>query len=310
MYNRQLDIFLCVADCGSFTKAADKLFLSSTAVMKQMNRLEKHWGMRLFTRTNHGVHLTLAGESVYKDARFLISYSERALEKARQLENEAATTLRVGTSILNPCKVFMDLWNRVNDRFPQFKISIVPFEDRHEEILSVIDSIGQRFDFLVGVCDSAEWLSRCRFYPLGEYRRCVAVPATHRLAAQSLIRITDLYGETLIMVKRGDSPVNDRIRDYIEREHPQIRIEDAPAFYDMDVFNRCARENCVLSTVECWADVHPSLVTIPVDWEDTIPYGLLYSKTPAEGIGQFLEAVEQIRQNPSVPLPADAESGF
>ena len=40
MYNPLLDTFLAVADCGSFTKAADKLFISPTAVMKKMNVLE------------------------------------------------------------------------------------------------------------------------------------------------------------------------------------------------------------------------------------------------------------------------------
>ena len=40
MYNHLLDTFIAVADCGSFTKAAGKLFISPTAVMKQMNALE------------------------------------------------------------------------------------------------------------------------------------------------------------------------------------------------------------------------------------------------------------------------------
>ena len=42
MFNPQLTVFVCVADCGSFTKAAEALFLSPTAVMKQINALEKH----------------------------------------------------------------------------------------------------------------------------------------------------------------------------------------------------------------------------------------------------------------------------
>lgn len=296
MYNSQLDIFLCVADCGSFTKAADKLFVSSTAVMKQMNLLEKHLGLKLLIRTHHGVRLSRSGESIYRDAKRIISFSEQAVEKARRMEQAETTTIRVGTSMLNPCKVFMDLWNRVNNRFPQFKLSIVPFEDNHEEILSVIDSIGKRFDFLVGVCDSAQWLSRCNFYPLGEYRRCCAVPMKHRLAAKKILKITDLYGETLMMVKRGDSPINDRVRDEIEQNHPQIRIEDAPAFYDINVFNYCEQTNCVLSTIECWKDIHPSLVTIPVDWDSTIPYGLLYSTNPSEEIIRFLRAVDAVRK--------------
>lgn len=296
VYHPQLDIFISVADCGSFTKAADRLFLSSTAIMKQMNLLEKRLGMKLLTRTNHGVYLTQAGKSVYKDAKFMIAYSKKAVENAKRMEQSEMVTIRVGTSMLNPCKVFMDLWSQVNHQFPQFKISIVPFEDDHKEILSVIDSIGKRFDFLVGVCDSAQWLSRCNFYPLGKYKRCCAVPVKHRLASKKLLHITDLYGETLLMVKRGDSPINDRVRDEIEQNHPQIHIEDTPNFYDIDVFNRCEQANCVLSTIACWKDIHPSLVTIPVDWEYSIPYGLLYSLDPPEAILRFLDAVKQRNQ--------------
>lgn len=54
MVNAQLTNFICVADSGSFNKAAEKLFISSTAVIKQMNLLEKHLNMKLFDQTNHG----------------------------------------------------------------------------------------------------------------------------------------------------------------------------------------------------------------------------------------------------------------
>ena len=40
MYNPQLETFLCVAECGSFNKAAEKLFISPPAVIKQINLLE------------------------------------------------------------------------------------------------------------------------------------------------------------------------------------------------------------------------------------------------------------------------------
>ena len=131
MYHPHLKAFLCVAECGSFSKAAEKLFVSATAVMKQMNQLEAHLGLHLMERTNHGVVLTPAGESVCRDARFLVAYSEEALARARAIEGQTASILRVGTSILNPCGVFMDLWQKVSGQFPQYKVQIVPFEDDH-----------------------------------------------------------------------------------------------------------------------------------------------------------------------------------
>ena len=131
MYHRKIEVFVSVADCGSFTKAAENLSISSTAVMKQMNLLEEHLGMELLVRTNHGIRLTTAGESIYKDAKFIMSYSQTAIRNARQKMEAKLHMLSVGTSLLNPCKAFMDLWSRVNDDFPQFKIIIVPFEDDH-----------------------------------------------------------------------------------------------------------------------------------------------------------------------------------
>ena len=47
MFNPQLATFVCVADCGSFSQAAEKLYLSSTAVMKQLNALERHLELKL-----------------------------------------------------------------------------------------------------------------------------------------------------------------------------------------------------------------------------------------------------------------------
>ena len=44
MYNSQLTTFVQVADSGSFNKAAEALYISSTAVIKQINALEKHLG--------------------------------------------------------------------------------------------------------------------------------------------------------------------------------------------------------------------------------------------------------------------------
>lgn len=296
MYNSLLDTFIAVVDSGSFTKAAERLYISSTAVMKQMNALESHLNLQLLVRTPTGISLTEEGEIIYRDAMFMISYSAKSIASAKAVHLSADTTFCVGTSLLNPAKPFMDLWYRVNNSFPDYKLHLVSFEDDHNGILSEIEKLGSKFDFLIGVCDSKSWMSRCSFLQLGYYRKMIAVSREHRLAGKEKISIEDLYGETLMMVEQGDSGVNDFLRNDLEMHHPQIRIESTPKFYDLSVFNRCAETDKVLMTIECWSEVHPGLLTIHVDWEYEIPYGLLYSHDAPEDVRRFVETVAiQIR---------------
>lgn len=291
MFDPLLTAFVCAADCGSFTKAAEKLFISPTAVMKQINALEAHLDLKLMDRTPQGIRLTPGGEVIYKDAKFLFDYSKRSIESAHRAMEAAGRVFRVGTSLLNPAKPFMDLWYRVGQQFPDYTLQLIPFEDDHTGILTEIGALGKKFDFLMGVCDSKLWLGRCNFLALGRCQKMVAVSRDHPLAGRKRLRISDLYGETLMMVKEGDSAGNDQIRADLKLDHPAIQIEDTPRFYDISVFNRCAQTENVLLILDCWQEVHPALVSIPVDWDYSLPYGLLYALEPTEAVARFVEAV-------------------
>ena len=174
--------------------------------------------------------------------------------------------------------------------FPGYQLHLVPYEDDHQGILGEIGALGEKFDFLIGACDSRQWLDRCNFLPLGEYRHCIAVPRGHPLAGRKGLTLAELHGETLMMVKQGDSPSVDRVRAAVEA-HPQIHIEDTPQFYDMEVFNRSVQTGHLLMSLDCWTEVHPSLVTLPVDWNFTIPYGLLYQLRPGADVARFVALV-------------------
>ena len=294
MLNSNLKAFVRVAECGSFTKAAESLYLSPTAVMKQINALEKHLDLILLERSPAGVRLTAAGEVIYQDAKFLLDYSRRSIANARQKMETDSRTFCVGTSMLNPARPFMELWYQVSREFPNYKLHLVPYEDNHEGILAEIARLGEKFDFLIGVCDSRRWLDQCNMFPLGRYPKMCAVSREHRLAGKECLELSDLYGETLMMVAEGDSGTNDFIRNDLRRNHPAIRLEDTPHFYDISAFNRCAETENVLLTLECWKDVHPALVTIPVPWSYSIPYGLLYALHPREDVKRFVETVKDL----------------
>ncbi len=296
MLSQHFCVFLCAAANGSFNKAADKLLISPTAVMKHVNSLESELELRLFERQARGLTLTEAGNVLYNQGLAIQKAAAQALSEAQEVANKLQKSITVGTSLLNPCKVFMDLWAQINWQCPQLKLNVVPFDDNHSDILSVIDSIGKKIDFLVGVCDSKQWLERCQMLTLGSYKKCIAMPFTHRLTQQKELCLKDLHGETLMMVKSGNSPINDKLRADLQKNHPQIIIEDLPHYYDISVYNRCAQTGHLLLNLECWADVHPALITLPVaDWSYAIPYGILYAKEPSPEVSFLVNCFRELR---------------
>ena len=294
MYNKYLEIFIQVADTGSFSKAAEKLYISSTAVMKQMNLMEQELGLDLLIRTNHGIKLTEVGKQIYKDCKFIIDYSNKAIKNAKKLQNQNTHFVTIGTSLICPCKPLLDLWYKINDQYPEFKIKIVPFEENHTIILNTLNSNGVNLDFIVSPCDSKQWLENFNFLKLGDYRFCVAVPVSHPLAKKEEISYEDLSGEKITAITTGDSKQNQDILENIKEICTDVEIFDAPFFYDIEVFNKCEENGSLLITLECWKDVHPAFKTIPLSSGEIIPYGILYSKTPTDDALRFLDIIKTV----------------
>lgn len=109
------------------------------------------------------------------------------------------------------------------------------------------------------------------------------------------IRLTDLYGETILMVERGDTSYIDNLREEIEENHPQIHIHDVPP-YDFNVFNYAENTGRPMISVDLWDGIHPALVTLTCDWgkEYAVPYGILYAKDPTEHVMEFIHVMERV----------------
>ena len=300
MLSQQLQVFLQVVDCGSFSKAAKQLLVTPASVMKHMNTLESRLGVTLLKRSNQGIELTAAGKSLYKDGKKLLVSAENAVARAKNAELTEGITIRVGSSLLNPSRVLTDLWTPLREKYPEYKFHIVPYEDTKEQILSVILSLGERIDLLVGSFNSKTMRETSNYLNLGEYQLCVAVPQGHPLAARKELTLRDLHGEPLMMVKSGDTELLDHFHDMLKMTHPQILIEEAGYYYDMDTFNTCEQTGSLLLTLDAWADIHPSLVTLPVKWEYKVPYGILYSKKPSDDVKRFVGIIKDHISNASI----------
>ena len=293
MYSRELLTFITVADKGSFLKAAEELYTTPASVMNQINKLENSVGVKLVDRTNQGTRLTTAGRSFYQDAKQLISFADAAIKKAQQLVASEQKVIRVGTSILRPCKRLIELWNTIDDGSLPYQINIVPFDDEPKSLNAVLGSLGSNIDCFIGPCDSIEWKNNYNILLLDKLACRIAVPRKHRLAKKDRLCWADLEGENLMIVKRGESPTLDKMRNDILNNHAGIKIVDAPNFYDTSVFNACERKNCLMETLDIWSDIHPSLVTLPVDWEYEIPYGIVYSKSASQSVAEFTELIQK-----------------
>ncbi len=294
MYNPQLETFLCVAESGSFNKAAEKLYISPPAVIKQINLLEESLGLQLFVRSHRGLQMTKAGQSLLQDARYIIQYCKDSVTRARNAVQETDNVIRIGTSAMTPAQVLVDLWPKVQRFCPDIKFQLVPFENTPENAREILGNLGRNIDVVAGIFDETMLrLRQCAGLELSREPICCAVSVHHRLAQKDKLTLDDLYGEKLMLMHRDWSHYVDLLRDDLWKNHPQIQIEDFN-FYDVSVFNQCENNNCVLMAIENWRYVHPLLKVLPVDWSYTIPFGLLHAPNASPVVRRFLEAVRRV----------------
>lgn len=293
MYNKYLDIFVEVANQGSFSKASEKLFISSTAIMKQMNLMENDLGVKLFERTNQGIKLTEAGRQIYKDAKHIIDYSKKAIANVQKLQETKNTIITVGTSIICPCKPLMDIWYKVSDSYPNYKIKIVPFEDTSVNSIQTFRVKDDDFDLIISPNDSAEWKKSCNFLELGKSTYVASMPRNHRLASKKVIDWKDFNNETIMMITEGDSPTTNSLRDTILTNSKNVTIDPVSFLYNIDAFNRCEEKGYILMSLNSWEHVHPSLVSIPLKQEFKVPYGIVYAKEPSKEVEKFIEIIKK-----------------
>lgn len=292
MYNTQLEIFIRVADAGSFNKAAEQSYITPTAVIKQINRLEESLDIKLFERTHRGLKLTKAGKSLYQDAKYIIGYCKDSITRAKNAMQEDTNIIRIGTSPMTPAQLLMQLWPKIQEKCPGIKFEIVPFENTPENAREILANLGKNIDVIAGIFDETMLeVRKCAGLALSQEPFCCAVSIHHKLAAKDKLQMQDLYGENLLLMCRGWSHYVDRLRDDIWQNHSKINIVDFD-FYNMNIFNRCENSYDVLLAIPGWATVHPLLKVIPVEWEHSIPYGLLHSPQPSETVNRFIEAAK------------------
>lgn len=299
MYDERLDTFICAADSGSFNRAAELLFISPTAVMKQINSLENHLEIKLFHRTKSGIELTDAGRCIYRNAKQIIALSGNAVNEARKISAREKSVIRVGSSLMNPSRYLIDVWQPISSRHPEFSLRIIPFDDNYNDRDSIVHFIGTKVDMIVCTNDFESWKQMGNFLPLGRFFFCCTMPLDHPLASRKLLHPEDLQGETIFTIREGNSAIVDRIRRDLRAGFPDICLDTVGDYYDMNTFNLCEQRGIILLSLESWKEVHPSLVTIPVAWDYAMPYGIFYPLSPSKDIASFIDCIKEAGTQPA-----------
>lgn len=93
-----LQYFIVAAECENFTKAAEKCYITQTAMSMQISKMEKELGFKLFDRDRQRVRLTTSGESFYRSARQIIDEFEQAVEQGQNMQQGEAGRVCAGIS--------------------------------------------------------------------------------------------------------------------------------------------------------------------------------------------------------------------
>lgn len=119
---RQLTYFITISDAQSFTRAAEKLFVSQPALTGQINSLEAELGMKLFDRTNKSVRLTPAGEVFYKHATQVLSEVDNTLLHVQKIRRSEQSTIAFAVHPLFEGDIFFALHGVLRKHFPEQRI--------------------------------------------------------------------------------------------------------------------------------------------------------------------------------------------
>ncbi len=288
---RHLQAFIETAQYGSFHKAADAMYITPSALIKQINALEEETGAVLFERTQRGLKLTRSGESLYQDGLVLLRDAEAAIMRAKRQNDDLDQMIRVGTSPVSPADSIASLLGKIYEKWPELKIQIVPFANTSKAVDRLFSTFGEEIDLICGVVDPVHLkYRRCAGTVTEKYPVNAAVPMYHPLARKDAIEINDLEMKDILLMSEGKMEVMDQIRNDLRTNHPDIRIHDFD-IYDSEVFNQCEQNGYVLFITEKWLQAHPTLHMVKMNWDYEVPYGLLYSCTPSLKVKRFIRCI-------------------
>lgn len=132
MLLRQIQYFVSVIEENSFTEAAEKNFVSQSAVSQAMNALESDLGVKLLERKNRSFQMTTAGEYFYRKCKVLLSELDAIRSETVRLGSDNEMSLHVGYINLYAGPELSEAIAEFSALYPEVNISVQ--SGTHEEL--------------------------------------------------------------------------------------------------------------------------------------------------------------------------------
>ena len=195
----QLRGFYEIARTRSFTRAADKLFLSQPAISLQIKALEDELGKALFDRKRREIRLTEAGEVLFKYVQQVFDGLEDARNEIAALDKEVSGRLVVGTSDTNCTYILPDALEEFRRCYPGVDLDI------RNRISPEIAKLVATDEVDIGLVTLPVRHRDVQEHTLLERQDVLICRPDHRLGGRKRMRLADITPFPLLVLERGST---------------------------------------------------------------------------------------------------------
>lgn len=215
---RQLRAFVAVARTGSFTSAAETLFLTQSALSGLIKELEQVLGLRLFDRTTRRLQLSSMGETLYPKIIAVLNNLDEVGTEIEQLKSLNYGRVRVAVSQQLAASLLPQLIAEYKQLHPDIKINLIDCD-----VENVVSHVYEG-DVDWGIGPERDTLSDIEFQDLFALPFYAALSSEHTLASKKELTWTDLRGQALITLK---GPFSERLASQLPKVKDRELLENA-----------------------------------------------------------------------------------
>jgi len=224
-----LRYFVALADAGSFTHAAEQLFIAQPTLSQQIRRLEESIGTPLLHRRREGLRLTAAGSVLLEESRNVLSLVDHGLSQTRQAAGLGRPRLRMVIPPDLPEALAVKAAAGLRSAALAVEVDMVWLESALDAEFSLIRT--RRADAGLGwLTTSPEALSApLDVMILGEFEPDVWIPSTHAAARRGAISLKELAGLDVIHGPRhAQAGTYDAWSGVLHAADPRFGFTDPP----------------------------------------------------------------------------------